>query len=79
MRKIATEKENSSRRQYAIAIGLGFQFAFLVIIMSVAGYWLDMRFESLPAMTIVGGILGSASGIFTVYKAVYPSKGDIAE
>lgn len=39
-------------------LGLGMQLALAMVFFSIGGYLLDLRLNTLPWLTIVGGLLG---------------------
>lgn len=53
---------------------LGLRFALAILISAGGGYWVDSKVGTLPLFTIVGVALGSASGLLTIYRAVYPTE-----
>ena len=49
-------------------LGLGFQFAIVVIAFGYAGSWADRRFGTGPWGVIVGAGVGFGAGFYSVYR-----------
>jgi len=55
-------------------IGLGVQFALLVVLGVAVGHWLDQRYVAPPWGTLIGGIVGIAVGFYHFLRAVWPRR-----
>lgn len=62
------EAEARLRREMGRTLGLGFQFAASVAVLTLGGYWLDGRVGSLPLFTILGALLGFAGGTYSLVR-----------
>jgi F0F1-type ATP synthase assembly protein I len=51
-------------------IGLGTQLAASILIMFFLGRWLDQKFESEPALTIIFAFLGGFGGVYNFIRVV---------
>ena len=68
-------KQNSSSvgEAYRAAgpyLTLGIQFAVSVVVCVFLGKWVDDRYDTMPAFTLVGGILGIVAGFYHFLKTV---------
>lgn len=61
-------------RDFGRLSGIGMQFAFTIVAMAFAGYWLDTRLGSLPLFLIVGVLLGFGGGTYSMVRKVSPGK-----
>jgi F0F1-type ATP synthase assembly protein I len=50
--------------------GIGLQFALTILLFVFAGVWLDRRLGTSPWLVIVFVFVGSAAGIFSMYRKV---------
>jgi ATP synthase protein I len=50
--------------------GIGLQFALTILVFVFAGVWLDRRLGTSPWLVIVFVLLGSAAGMFSMYRKV---------
>jgi hypothetical protein len=50
------------------------QFCILMVGGSLGGWWLDGRLDVLPLFTVLGACLGTAAGIYTLYRSVFDRK-----
>ncbi len=50
-------------RDVAPFLGLGIQLAATVLIMYLAGYWVDGKFGTYPFGQVVGGLVGCVGGL----------------
>jgi F0F1-type ATP synthase assembly protein I len=60
--------------EYGRFIHLGTQFCLLMVGGVLGGWWLDKKFDLLPLFTVLGACLGTAVGIYTLYRAVFDRK-----
>jgi F0F1-type ATP synthase assembly protein I len=58
--------------------GLGFQFAFTLIVFGALGWWLDRVWSTQPWLMIAGILIGAAGGFFAILRAVPPARGGSA-
>jgi hypothetical protein len=82
---ILASERNSQADFLSAALNMGWQLAIVVLVPVVGGYKLDTKFNSLPALTIVGLVIASVgTGLilhrqlqrFNVpYKAAKKTKG----
>ncbi len=49
---------------------LGIQFAAALLICVFIGKWVDGRYDTAPAFTLVGGLLGIVAGFYHFLKTV---------
>jgi F0F1-type ATP synthase assembly protein I len=68
------EKPATTGRQAAVSggefAGIGLQFAFVIMVFTAAGVWLDGRLKSSPWFTITGVFLGAGGGFYSMYRKV---------
>ena len=50
--------------------GIGLQFALTILVFVFAGVWLDRRLGTSPWLVIVFVFVGSAAGVFSMYRKV---------
>jgi F0F1-type ATP synthase assembly protein I len=50
--------------------GLGFQFAFAIIVFLYAGQWLDNRIGTNGLFTIAGVFVGAGAAFYNMYRKV---------
>ena len=50
--------------------GMGVQFAAVICVFALGGYWLDRWLGSLPVFLIVGVLVGFLGGTFSMVKKV---------
>jgi F0F1-type ATP synthase assembly protein I len=61
-------------QEYGRYIHLGTQFCLSVVIGVLGGWWLDGRLDVLPLFAVLGTCLGTAAGIYALYRAVFDRK-----
>ena len=70
--------DSKNRKKEAVTVSgyfdLGLRFALAIILGTGGGYWLDLKFHTLPLFLIIGLFIGMTSGFMTLYRAVYPPK-----
>jgi F0F1-type ATP synthase assembly protein I len=49
-------------------VGIGFQLATSIVLMTVLGRWLDGKFETSPILTVVFLFLGLLAGLVGAYR-----------
>jgi F0F1-type ATP synthase assembly protein I len=49
-------------------VGAGFEVVAPVVLLMLAGYWLDGRFASEPWFLLSGALLGIAVGLYTLLR-----------
>ena len=49
---------------------LGIQFVVTILLCVYAGHWVDGKYDSSPTFTLVGGLLGIATGFYQFFKVV---------
>jgi F0F1-type ATP synthase assembly protein I len=64
--------------QMARHAGVGIQFAATLVIMTLAGHWLDTRLGTVPLFLILGMLLGFLGATIALIRQVSPprDKGD---
>jgi F0F1-type ATP synthase assembly protein I len=64
--------QQSSRKSLSGAdfAGLGFQFAFAIIVFLYAGQWLDNRLGTNGLFTIAGVFVGGGAAFYGMYRKV---------
>ena len=62
-----TKKEPSPWKDFGDAGTMGIEMAVWVLLFAGIGFWLDGRFGTSPILTIIGGVLGLAAGLYRVY------------
>ena len=65
-----SKKEPSAWKEVGHAGTLGIELGLSVFLLAGFGYWLDGRLGTSPILTIIGGILGMAAGLWKVYKTI---------
>lgn len=70
--------EQPEKKKYPIGpyIDLGMQLAVAVGIGFALGYVADGQFHTRPLFLVLGVLLGAASGMWTIYRTVYPTRKD---
>jgi F0F1-type ATP synthase assembly protein I len=66
-------KSSSVSEAYRVAgpyLTLGIQFAATLLICVLIGKWVDGYYDTTPAFTLVGGILGIVAGFYHFLKTV---------
>jgi len=61
-------------KPYARYMGLGVQFGVAVILCVAGGYFIDRKLATSPLFLLMGLALGTISGFWSLYKAVYPGQ-----
>ncbi len=51
-------------------LGLGFQFAATIVLLILAGSWLDVKLNTAPWFTVVLGLFGGFAGTYNLIKTV---------
>ncbi len=62
-------KLSKAYQEVGVYLGLGTQLAATIILMSLAGWWLDEHFDSKPIFLIIFAFLGGFAGIYNFIKA----------
>lgn len=62
------EYKRNFLRAYGIYGGIGFQLAASVVVGVLFGRYLDEKLETHPLFLIIGVLLGSFAGFYTMYK-----------
>jgi hypothetical protein len=57
-------------REAGPLLGLGMQFALMIVICLAIGLWVDNRYLIAPWGTLVGGIVGIVGGFYHFLKTV---------
>ena len=61
---------NSYYKEFGPYLALGFQLAVAVIVFYFLGSWVDTKFDTTPAFTLVGVMLGTVGGLIKFFKTV---------
>jgi len=72
-----TEDSQSLKKEAVTVSGyfdLGLRFALAIILGTGGGYWLDLKFHTLPLFLIIGLSIGATAGFLTIYRTVFPPK-----
>lgn len=72
-RKLATypgEDRRSVERKYLRFAGVGVQFALTILLLTLAGIWLDERFDTSPLFTVVFLLLGFVGATWSLVAQV---------
>ncbi len=72
-RKLATypgEDRRRVERKYLRFAGVGVQFALTILILTLAGIWLDERFDTSPLFTVVFLLLGFVGATWSLVRTV---------
>lgn len=66
------EKESwaSSMRKAAPYMNLTYTFMSAIILLGAIGWWVDSRYDTLPAFFLVGLFTGFGLGMYQIYKLV---------
>lgn len=59
-----------SIREVGPYLSLGLQLAITIVAMVILGSWLDKKFQSGYAFTLIGGIVGISAGLYNLIKTV---------
>lgn len=73
MKKLSESDESSLNKSFKQAgpyLGLGVQLAATIVILILAGSWLDGKFNSSPWFTLVLGLFGGFAGTYNLIKTV---------
>lgn len=73
MDKHNADKQSGIGRAYRSVgayLTLGIQLVATILLCVFAGHWADGKFDSAPALTLVGGLLGIAAGFYHFIRAV---------
>ncbi|MGH8990277.1 MAG: AtpZ/AtpI family protein [Acidimicrobiia bacterium] len=71
------EDRRNVERKYLRFAGVGVQFALTILILTLAGIWLDGRFETDPLFTVVFLLLGFGGATWSlIHQVLGPDKGD---
>ena len=65
-----SKKEPSAWKDLGDASTLGIELVLSVFLLTGLGYLLDGRLGTSPILTIIGGILGMAVGMWGAYKKI---------
>ena len=67
---------DSENRQseYLKYLNLGFEFLCAIGLPTGLGIWLDLRWKTLPLLTLLGLALGFATGFWLIYGQLYNGK-----
>ena len=66
------QERGSDFARYA---GLGVQFGVTVVVLALAGYWLDRRVGTLPLFLLLGVFLGFLGATISLVRHVPPARG----
>jgi len=69
------EERSHWGRDFGRYAGLGLSYAATIGILAAAGYWLDGRFGTFPALLIAGVFLGFVGGTVSLVRRVSPGAG----
>jgi len=61
---------NKFYREFGPFLTLGFQLAAAVIVFYFIGSWVDRRFDTEPAFTLLGIMLGTVGGLIKFFTTV---------
>ncbi len=53
-------------------VGVGWYFAFCLLLGTGGGYWLDNKFDTLPILTLIGLTAALGLAFFGFYRMVQP-------
>ncbi|MDP3149464.1 MAG: AtpZ/AtpI family protein [Ignavibacteria bacterium] len=73
MKKIVDQEITGVEKSFKDAgpyLGLGFQFAATIVLLILAGSWLDGRLNTSPWFTAVLGLFGGFAGTYNLIKTV---------
>ena len=73
MNKTGNSDESSLNKSFKDAgpyLGLGVQLAATIVIMILAGSWLDEKFNYSPWFTVVLGLFGGFAGTYNLIRTV---------
>lgn len=68
-----SQKSSGVGEAYRVAspyLTLGIQFAVTLVVCVFAGKWVDGYYDTAPAFTLVGGVLGIVAGFYHFLKTV---------
>ena len=66
--KEAAPADQEDKRQLGLAYVLPTALAAPVVILTVAGYWLDQKYHWTPYATLAGALLGMVSGFINMIR-----------
>jgi F0F1-type ATP synthase assembly protein I len=67
------QRSHSTGAEFA---GLGIQLGLTFALFALLGWWLDKRLGTGPWLLILLVFVGAAAGFYSVYRRVFPPKGD---
>lgn len=73
MKKISESDESSLNKSFKDAgpyLGLGVQLAATIVLLILAGSWLDGKLNCSPWFTVVLGLFGGFAGTYNLIKTV---------
>ena len=72
-------ENDKQRRAFGRAAVVGIEFAVAVVACLLGGYWLDQRYNTEPAFTLAGLVLGSVTGFRILWKLAKESERDMLD
>lgn len=77
------EKQKGLRKAGSLIVylDLGARLAVSILVGIYAGNWLDGALSTQPVFLLLGAFLGTAAGIYSIYRAAFPdhNKADKAD
>ena len=73
MKKHSPDKPSSLSQAYRSVgpyLTLGIQLIVTILVCVFAGQWADGKFDTSPLLTLIGGLIGIATGFYHFFKAV---------
>lgn len=65
LKKSAADKSNPSP---TAMLGLGFEFAGVVFVFCLGGWWLDSKFGTSPILLILGLLISMTGGFYKLWR-----------
>jgi len=62
------KEQKSAYSEIGPFLGLGVQLAVTVVIMVLAGNWLDEKYHKAPMFLIIGACVGTFAGLYNLIK-----------
>lgn len=58
----------SSEPNPLVLVGVGMEFAGVVVVMALGGWWLDEKLGTSPMVTLIGLTIGLVGGVYNLWR-----------
>lgn len=65
--------DRSTKRTQSRILGLGFEFAAILIVCALLGLWMDRRYATAPWGAAAGAVIGLTGGLYYFIRAARKS------